>query len=350
MRSTTHHSVALPAGHHSSGRPELVAWRTIGYRCKLPTSIANTFSNAMKAGRQMPLNAYNTLPKSTSATILIPILNNAIQASTCDLTSFLRMPLRRHHRAITRLELMVQLTALPVPKAQPTSGVTAHQELTIRRNVDINRIARIVVSSERFLAVLSELVGGGVYDHLVITALVRHVLAAGMGRCADHRVHVGLCDELDGNGNTVFPGTQRFVIGGGDESAVFIDEGNGVDRTQMVVVFLHHLLRARVELYDLFVRHTRKELVRVRWVEPDHVRNLARREPVQAFACFGIPELHVAVIGCGEEVLSCGCECDVGDGLGVAVVGAQKLSLVVDIPDLPTSALKHNGGQEEVNY
>jgi len=207
------------------------------------------------------------------------------------------MPLGRNNRSITRLKLVVQLTTLPVPEAEPSSAVTGHEELTVGGDIDVDSVTGIVVSSERLLPVLPELIGSGVDDDLVVTALVGDVFPARMWRRTDHAVHVWFCDELDGYRYAVFPCAQGFVVGCGDEPAVLVDEGDGVYGTEMVVVFLDHLFGAGVELYDFLVRHTGEELVGLRWVEADYVWDLASREAVEAFAGFGVPELHVPVVG-----------------------------------------------------
>jgi hypothetical protein len=232
------------------------------------------------------------------------------------------MPLRRHNRSITRLELVVKLTALPVPKAKPTSGVAAHQELSVGGNINIDGITRIIMSAERLLSILPELIGCRIYNHLVVAALVRHVFPTGM-RCGTyHRVHIRLRDKLDRDGDAVFPCAQRFVVGCSDKSAVLVDEGDGIDRAEMVIIFLHHLFCARIELHNFFVGHTSEELVWMGGVEADYVWYLSRREAVQTFAGFGVPKLHVAVVGGGKEMLACGGEGNVGYRFRVAVIGA----------------------------
>ena len=204
------------------------------------------------------------------------------------------------------------------------------------------------MAAETLLAVLAEAVGTGVHDDLVVAGLEGDVFARGMRRGSHHAVHVGLGDEFDGDGDVVFPRPQGLVVGGGDEAPVGVDEGDGVDGAQVVVVFLGERAGAGVELDDLLVRHAGEELVRVRGrrVEADDVRDLAGCEAGGAFAVFGVPELHLAVVGGGQEVGAGGVEGGVGDGFGVAGIGAQQFALVVDVPDLDFAVGR--GGEEEV--
>ena len=76
-----------------------------------------------------------------------------------------------------------------------------------------------------------------------------------MGGRARHAEHGGLGDEFDGDGDVVFPSSEGVVVGGGDEAAVFVDESDGVDGAEVVVVFLGHFAGAGVELDDFFVGH-----------------------------------------------------------------------------------------------
>ena len=101
----------------------------------------------------------------------------------------------------------------------------------------------------------------------------------------------------------------------------------------MVVVFLGHFAGDGVELDDLFVGHAGEEFGGFRGVEFDTVGYSAGFEASDAFTGLGVPELHVAVVTRGYELCARGVEVDVVDGLCVAGVGAQKLALVVYIPE-----------------
>ena len=155
--------------------------------------------------------------------------------------------------------------------------------------------------AKTLLPVLPEPVRGRIHDDLIVPGLEGHVFARRVRRRPHHAVHVGFGDEFDRHGDVVFPSAEGLVVGGGDEAAVVVDEGDGVDGPEVVVVFLGHVAGAGVELDDLFVGHAGEEFVargRGR-VEADDVRDFARREARDAFAVFGVPELHLAVVGGG---------------------------------------------------
>lgn len=53
-----------------------------------------------------------------------------------------------------------------------------------------------------------------------------------------HRVHIRLRNILDDHRNIPIPRSNRLVVRGGDESPVLVDKGDGVDGTEMLIVFL----------------------------------------------------------------------------------------------------------------
>ena len=169
-----------------------------------------------------------------------------------------------------------------------------------------------------------------------------------MGGRPHEGVHVRFCDELDGDGDIVFPRAEGLVVGGGDEATVLVDESDGVDGAEVVVVFLGHFAGAGVELDDLLVGHTGEEFVGGGGggVEADDVRDFAGGEAGDAFAVFGVPEFHLAVVGGGEEGYAGGREGAVCDGFGVAGEGAEEGAGMVDVPEFEFCV--GGGGEEEV--
>lgn len=130
-----------------------------------------------------------------------------------------------------------------------------------------------------------------------------------------HRVHMGLSDVLDDNWDIEIPGPNGLVVRCCYKPAVFINEGDSVHRSQVLVVFLRYFSRVYVvliarsagrlrnyrqgtHLNDLFVGHSGKEDVLLIFigVEPNHVRDFAVAKPLNALASFRIPQLHLAVI------------------------------------------------------
>ena len=145
--------------------------------------------------------------------------------------------------------------------------------------------------AEALLAVLPEPIGGSIHDDLVIPALETDGFARGVRRRGCEGVHVWLCDEFDGDGDVEFPRAEGLVVGGGDEAAVFVTEGDGVDGAEVVVVFLRHFPRVGGELDDFLVGHAGEEFGGVGRVEFEDVGDGARFEAGDAFAGFGVPSV-----------------------------------------------------------
>jgi len=82
----------------------------------------------------------------------------------------------------------------------------------------------------------------------------------------------------------------------------------------VVIVFLHHFLRADIELYDFLVGHTGEEFVLDGGVEADYVGDFSGGEARDASAGFGVPEFHLPVVGGGKEGFAVVGEGDVGYG------------------------------------
>ena len=76
------------------------------------------------------------------------------------------------------------------------------------------------------------------------------------------------------------------------------------------------------------------------------MRDLTGAEARDTFAVFGVPELHLPVVGACEEVRAAGVEGRVGDGFGVTGVSPQERAVVVDVPELYFAV--GGGGEEEV--
>ena len=148
-----------------------------------------------------------------------------------------------------------------------------------------------------------------------------------------HGMHVGLGNVLDNNWNVIIPSSNRFVVGRRHESSILVDEGNGVDRSQVLVVCLDYLVRSCIvlcmvvrshrlievptHLYDLLVLHTCQEdvlLVGVRMVF-DHIGNLAIREGLDALAGLCIPDLDMPIIRGRQELRALRVESDILDRL-----------------------------------
>jgi hypothetical protein len=62
-----------------------------------------------------------------------------------------------------------------------------------------------------------------------------------MERNSRHGVHMRLCDILDYNRDIEVPCANGLVVGCGDKSAIFVNESNGIDRSQMLIILLGDL-------------------------------------------------------------------------------------------------------------
>ena len=69
-----------------------------------------------------------------------------------------------------------------------------------------------------------------------------------------------------------------------------------------------------------------------RGVKADYVGDFSSGEAGDAGTCFSVPEFHLPVVGSREECFAIVGKSDVSYRFGVAVVGTEKLALVVDIP------------------
>ena len=143
---------------------------------------------------------------------LIPVLQYTIQIARNEFTTLPGMPLHRQNRSVTRLNFMPHLARLPVPEAHITATITGANELPIRADCHVRRIARNIVAAVALFAILAEAVGRGVDGDLVIGGLKSHVFTRGMRGGANHGEHVGFCNKLDGDWDTVFPCPERFVV------------------------------------------------------------------------------------------------------------------------------------------
>ena len=196
---------------------------------------------------------------------------------------------------------MHHLAGLPIPETNPPATIPTRDKTAIRTNPHIRAIPRGIMPAEALLAVLPKAVTRCIHDDLVVAALERDGFARGVRERGRERVHVGLGDEFDGNGDVELPGAQGFVVGGGDEAAVGVDEGDGVDRLQVVVVFLRHFAGAGVVLDDFLVGEAGEEFVGGGRVGFHDVWDARCADPGGAFAGFGVPSVGgVSWVGGGE--------------------------------------------------
>ena len=130
------------------------------------------------------------------------------------------MPLHSQDRRLTRLNLMPHLARLPVPEAHIPTAVSTRYKLAVGTDSHVRSIARDIMAPVALLAVLAETIGRRVDCDLVVAGLERNILARGVRSRAHHTIHIWFRNELDGDGDTVFPSAQRLVIRRSDEPSV----------------------------------------------------------------------------------------------------------------------------------
>jgi len=69
-----------------------------------------------------------------------------------------------------------------------------------------------------------------------------------------HRVHVRLGDVFNRDGDIEIPSANSLVIRSRNEPPILIDEGNSVDRPQVLIILLRDLTRPYVVLEQTTVR------------------------------------------------------------------------------------------------
>lgn len=159
----------------------------------------------------------------------IPILDHALLPRRRHTTRRLDVPLHTRDGAFACTNFMHHLARLPIPEADPTAAIAAGDEAAVRTDAHVGTIPSRVVASKTLFAVLAEAIAGCVNDDLVVAALEGDGFAGWVGEGGCEGVHVRFGDEFDGDGDVEFPGSEGFVVRGGDEAAVFVDEGDGVD-------------------------------------------------------------------------------------------------------------------------
>lgn len=166
-------------------------------------------------------------------------------------------------------------STLPVPEDDVSLTISTGDVSTIWRESNLTSVSGNSVASEALLSVLTESVGR-VDENLVVERLSGKVLfckarakattrlkfsietqmdhvrkdqqTAWVDGDGWHRVHIGLSNVLDNDGNVVVPSSNTLVVRGSDEPSVFVDESDGVDGAEMLVVLLRDLVRVGIVL------------------------------------------------------------------------------------------------------
>jgi len=71
-----------------------------------------------------------------------------------------------------------------------------------------------------------------------------------------HRVHVRFGNVFDDYWDIVIPSTYGFIVGGGYETTILIDESNSIDRPKMLIIGLDDLVRSQIVLHVSYTSST----------------------------------------------------------------------------------------------
>lgn len=204
-------------------------------------------------GRNTSMVFLTDMSLLTSASV--PVLDDPFQPRCGHPTRRLPVPLHTRNGPFPSPNLMVHLTSLIIPKAHPTSAISTGDPVATGANIYIDCVPACIMATELLFTVLAEAVSSSIHDNLVIATLEADRFSRRMRGCGCEGEHVRFSDELDGDGNVQFPCPQRLVVGGSDEAAVFVDEGDGIDWAEVMVIFLSHFAGAGIVLNYLLIRH-----------------------------------------------------------------------------------------------
>ena len=104
------------------------------------------------------------------------------------------------------------------------------------------------MSHEALLAVELEVTLAVIDDYFVVHGLACKVLHVWMHARSWHSMHVRLADVLGNDWNTKLPYVHFFVISCGHKPTTVLNEGDRIDRAEMLFILLHDLFRVRIVL------------------------------------------------------------------------------------------------------
>jgi len=162
----------------------------------------------------------------------------------------------------------------PVPEMASALAIARGDELTVGRDRDLARETRDGVPGKSLFVVEFEPFTRSVHDDLVVQRLAYPALAAGVQGGGWDTVHRWLADILDGDWDVVIPDQHLLVVGGGHDSAIVVNEKDGVDGAEVVVVLLNDIAFPDVILDNFLVRTPHENDVGILRIELDAVRHL----------------------------------------------------------------------------
>ena len=127
--------------------------------------------------------------------------------------------------------------------------------------------------------------------YLIVHRLTGQPLAVRGRSHGWHRMHVRFGDIFDINGNIPLPDTDRLVISRRNKSSIVVNKSNGINGSQMAVVFLNYTSRASVPTNDLLIGHTGEEEVGafLIGIEFYRISDLSIGEPFDALTRLCVP-------------------------------------------------------------
>ena len=246
------------------------------------------------------------------------------------------MPHATYAYAVMRLECPEDPARLPVPEEHPSIGIAAHDEFAVRAETHLACVPAVCVALEDLLWILLEALARTVHNNLIVEALARDPAAVRVHRDARHGVHRWVGDILDLHGRAKVPYAQTLIIAARHEASVFVDKGDGVHRSEMLVVFLLEVPGVHIELHDFLIAHAGEHhiLLIVIWVESHAVGYFARREAPDDFARFRVPEFDHAIEAGTEEARAVVAKLYIFHCLCVSEIGAHTFAGAIDVPNL----------------
>mmetsp|Transcript_130797 Transcript_130797/g.419483 ORF Transcript_130797/g.419483 Transcript_130797/m.419483 type:complete len:530 (-) Transcript_130797:367-1956(-) len=297
----------------------------------------------------LPWRVCKALNATTMSSInSVPQLDGAVPAARHHPRGHGRVPHAAHDDAVVCLEHAVVFHLLPVPEPQLAIQISRHHPLAICGESRRDRVARIQVALELPLALELEAPERLVRDDLVVHGLAYQHLLPRAERDSGHRVHRGLRDVLDDDGDAILPDEDLLIVRGSQQPFAVLAEGHRVDGSHVLVVLLDDAGRVGIPLHCLLVRAPSDNDVLLRRIGMHgHTEvGFLVSERGDDLSSLSIPILDVLVVRNAIKSLPISSKIDIAHALVVAHIRPQALALVLEIPDLDSAI--HTGRQQQV--
>lgn len=180
---------------------------------------------------------------------------------------------------------------LPVPNKQTTRPITAHQELSVCTERHFTSVPRHDVTSKFSFLLQGKAISCLKHGNGVVQALADKECLDWMQHETGHRVHGRIRNVLDRDTNIPFPHENFFVVTARYHfrSALVFDKDNGIDRSQVVIVFLSDLTRGGIVRDNLVVAAAHHKIIIIMRVKLNHIRDFFVGKRVEDLATFRVP-------------------------------------------------------------